>query len=296
VSSTTGISTKENFSTGLKFKCGTDVHFDSRTNFGYILENCGEFDNKLIRFKLSETYKISQVESMFFNGEEFGGTKKGELVMCQREEQLLVARKFSKNARLMRFGFEDFSEDLGFTELKVKEVLTIYCPQDSESFIVHVEVEPAEGADATKKYFKTLMYRWGEFKNPSHRIIKISDPIVNTANPRFTHFGDRLYLTYESMTKMERTGQEPTPPSSSSSSSNTGRLLAGKNKHRHLAEVYSRTAYTETQIDTKVHIFSLGYPKIFIRNKPGTLNSEIASKDTLSESLDNVDLMIYNPL
>jgi hypothetical protein len=83
VSSSSGISTKENFNTGLKFSCGNDIHFDRYNNNGYLLENCGEFDNKLIRFKLSETYKISNVETMFFQGVEFSSTKKGQLMMCE---------------------------------------------------------------------------------------------------------------------------------------------------------------------------------------------------------------------
>jgi hypothetical protein len=111
---------------------------------------------------------------MYLQSAEFSESKKGELMFCQREEQVIIARKFSKFARVLRFDFESFSEDLGLTDVKYKSIHGLYCPPDSPSFIIHVEVEPEADADKTKLYFKTIMYRWGQFKNPNNRIMRIS--------------------------------------------------------------------------------------------------------------------------
>lgn len=56
---------------------------------------------------------------------------------------------------------ESFSEDLGLKELKVKEILRVYCPGDLDKFVIFVEVEPNPGDDTSKKYFKSLIFWWG---------------------------------------------------------------------------------------------------------------------------------------
>ena len=191
------------------------------------MDNCGPYDNYLIKFKILGGFKLTEVESMLISSDEFAPAPANSLMICSRKEQVLLANKFTKFARMMRFGMESFSEDLGLKELKVKEVIRLYCPADLDKFLIFAEVEPNAGDDTSKKYFRTLVFNWDSLQSANRRIVKISGVLINASNPIFTHFGDRVYLSYEKLATMRRQGEVipssssviPPPPLSSSSQS-----------------------------------------------------------------------------
>ena len=60
--------------------------------------------------------------------------------------------------------------------------------------------------------------------------------------------------------------------------------------------MFQDDAYVQTEIETQVQVLSLGHPKIFIRNKPGSVKTEIAEKGQVATNLEDVELQIFSPL
>lgn len=65
---------------------GTVVDFEEERNYGHILDNCGPYENYLHRFKLTEGYKLTEVESMLISSDDFAAAPTKSLMICVKKD------------------------------------------------------------------------------------------------------------------------------------------------------------------------------------------------------------------
>lgn len=159
------LSKTSNFGGGI-IKCLQSIQLDGSGRI-VLLEKCGKGDAAYYRLDATNGLALNIKEARYSQNSAVIGIDKEKMLLCVRGEEMLVAEKEGTLAFITRFDSDSFKQDLGFTQLKITKIHTVFCPRFENEALIFASTQDNKSL--------VVAVKWRAFETPEARIVSIDD-------------------------------------------------------------------------------------------------------------------------